>query len=40
MECSAVIDVLRLLDLLDEQFFSRGKELLERVVAMLSKLLK
>ena len=38
MECAAVLDVCRLLKVVDEAAYARGKELLERVVAMLTKL--
>ena len=34
-ECAAVLDVARVLELLDDATFSRGKTLLHRVVSML-----
>ena len=38
MECAAVMDVLQLLKVVDSSRHQRGIELLERVVAMLTKL--
>ena len=38
MECGALFDALRVMDLVDEQTHSDGKELLVRVVSMLSKM--
>ncbi len=38
MECAAIFDVYRTLDLIDEPAYRRGSELLGRVVAMLTKL--
>ena len=38
MECGAVLDVCRALGILDEEIARRGKELLVRVVAMLTKM--
>ena len=38
MECAAVLDALLVLKLVDEKTHSRGCELLERIVAMLTKL--
>lgn len=38
MECGALFDALRVMDLLDEQTHREGKELLVRVVSMLSKM--
>ena len=38
MECGALLDALRVMELLDEQTHREGKELLVRVVAMLSKM--
>jgi four helix bundle protein len=39
MECAAHLDVMRVEELLDEQAYARGVELLERIVAMLTKLI-
>jgi four helix bundle protein len=38
MECAAVLDALRVLSVVDERRYERGMELLEREVAMLTKL--
>ena len=38
MECAAVMDALQLLKIVDSSRYQRGIELLERVVAMLTKL--
>lgn len=38
MECGALFDALRVMDLLDEQTHREGKGLLVRVVSMLSKM--
>ena len=38
MECGAVIDDCRKLDIVDEQTAKTGKDLLERIVAMLTKM--
>ena len=38
MECGALFDALRVMELVDEQTHREGKELLVRVVSMLSKL--
>src|SRR6266851_7999032 len=38
MECAAVMDALQLLKVVDSSRYQRGVELLERVVAMLTKL--
>jgi len=37
-ECAAVLDVCMTLELIDEARYRRGNELLERIVAMLTKL--
>ena len=38
MECAAIVDALQILAVLDEPSYSRATELLERLVAMLTKL--
>ena len=38
MECGSVLDVLKNEGLIDEQLFNEGKSVLERIVAMLTKL--
>ncbi len=38
MECGALFDALLVMDLIDEQTHAEGKELLVRVVSMLSKM--
>lgn len=38
MECAAVLDALKVLSAVDETRYARGMELLEREVAMLTKL--
>jgi len=38
MECGAILDACRVLGLADEQLVQDGKELLVRVVSMLSKM--
>ena len=38
MECGAVLDVCYKLNLIDEGLKNKGKELLERIVAMLTKM--
>ena len=38
MECAAVLDALAVLNLIDRGSHERGIELLERIVAMLTKL--
>lgn len=38
MECGAILDVLRVLGLVDEQLVGEGKELIVRVVSMLTKM--
>jgi four helix bundle protein len=40
MECAAIFDVLKILQIVDEDRHRRGCSLLERVVAMLTKLCK
>ena len=39
MECAAELDVLRIGELIDPDDYTRGIELLERIVAMLTKLI-
>jgi hypothetical protein len=39
MECAAHLDVMRIEELIDEERYNRGLELLERVVAMLTKMI-
>lgn len=39
MECAAHLDVMRLDELIDAELFERGVNLLERIVAMLTKLI-
>ena len=38
MECAAVLDALKVLAIVDEAVYRRGCELLERIVAMLTRL--
>jgi four helix bundle protein len=38
MECAAHLDVMRIEELIDDEHYGRGVELLERVVAMLTKM--
>jgi four helix bundle protein len=38
MECGAVLDVVRLLGVVDDELITTGKELLVRIVSMLSKM--
>jgi hypothetical protein len=38
MECAACFDVLREEELIEPADFTKGKELLERIVAMLTKM--
>ena len=38
MECGALFDALRVMELIDEQTHAKGKELLVRIVSMLSKM--
>jgi four helix bundle protein len=38
MECAAVLDALRVLSIIDAKMHQQGLELLERIVAMLTKL--
>ena len=38
MECAAIIDALHVLSTIDEDEYVRGNELLERLVAMLSRM--
>ena len=38
MECAAILDVLRTLNMIDSERFDKGKQLLERIVAMLTKM--
>ena len=40
MECAASLDVLKLRELVAQQRYDRGIELLEEVVAMLTKMIK
>jgi hypothetical protein len=37
MECAVQLDVLRIEALIDDEHYGRGVELLERIVAMLTK---
>ena len=39
MECAAHLDVMRVEELIDGEHYGRGVELLERVVAMLTKMI-
>jgi four helix bundle protein len=39
MECAAHLDVMRVEELIDDEHYGRGVELLERVVAMLTKMI-
>ena len=39
MECAAHLDVMRVQELIDGEHYGRGVELLERVVAMLTKMI-
>ena len=39
MESAAQLDVMRVDELLDAELYARGNELLERIVAMLTKLI-
>ena len=39
MECAAHLDVMRIEELIDDEHYGRGVELLERVVAMLTKMI-
>ena len=39
MECAAHLDVMRVEELIDVEHYGRGVELLERVVAMLTKMI-
>lgn len=39
-ECSGILDILQHLQLIDDQLFSRARELLVRIVAMLIKMVK
>jgi len=39
MECAAHLDVMRIEELIDEHHHARGIELLERIVAMLTKMI-
>lgn len=38
MECAAVIDILKLMEMIGDDDRSRAKQMLERIVAMLSKM--
>ena len=38
MECAAILDALRTLEIIDPDRHRRGRELLERIVAMLTRL--
>lgn len=38
MECGALLDALRVMDLVDDDAHGKGKELLVRIVSMLSKM--
>jgi four helix bundle protein len=38
MECGALFDALRIMELIDEETHAKGKELLVRIVSMLSKM--
>ncbi len=38
MECGALFDALRVMELVDTETHSKGKELLVRIVSMLSKM--
>ena len=38
MECAAILDTLKVLQQADAEYYPRGIELLERIVAMLTKL--
>ena len=40
MECSAVLDVCRAFDWIDDDLFRAGEALLERIVAMLTKMIR
>ncbi len=40
MECAAHLDVLRIEEIISPEAYSQGIELLERVVAMLTKLIE
>jgi hypothetical protein len=39
MECAAHLDVMKLDELLENESYERGVDLLERIVAMLTKLI-
>ena len=39
MECASHLDVMKLDDLIENELYERGIELLERIVAMLTKLI-
>ena len=39
MECGAVLDACAVLKLIDPEVLKKGKDLLERIVAMLSKMM-
>ena len=39
MECASHFDVMRVEELIDADLYARGIELLERIVAMLTKLI-
>jgi four helix bundle protein len=39
MECASHLDVMRIDEVIDAEFYARGVELLERIVAMLTKLI-
>jgi len=39
MESASHLDVMRLEELIDSEFYARGIELLERIVSMLTKLI-
>ena len=38
MECAAILDVIKVIDRVDEQKHCRGKQIISRIVAMLSKM--
>jgi hypothetical protein len=39
MECASRFDVMRVDELIDAELYAQGNELLERIVAMLTKLI-
>ena len=38
MECGAILDVLKILKIIQSPLFDKGKQLLHRIVAMLTKM--